>query len=130
MFARAREQGELRMVADQRLSPTFTADLARSVVEAAEVGTTGLLHLTNAGDCSWFEFTEAILEVARIDVPIEPVATTRPPGGADRPLNGVLARSRADELGLAPLRGWREGLEDYMGRAELTADGPVSPRSA
>ena len=32
----------------------------------------------------------------------------RPPGGADRPLNGVLARDRTDSLGLTPLRGWRE----------------------
>jgi dTDP-4-dehydrorhamnose reductase len=121
IVARAREQGELRMVADQRLSPTFTADLAQAVLEAAEAGAGGVFHLTNAGDCSWFDFTEAIMELAGIDVPIEPVATTRPPGGADRPLNGVLARRRADQLGLAPLRGWREALQDYMRRAELAA---------
>jgi dTDP-4-dehydrorhamnose reductase len=124
MVARAKEQGELRMVADQRLNPTFTADLARGVLDAVEAGAGGVLHLTNAGDCSWFEFTEAIMELAGIDVPIEPVATTRPPGGADRPLNGVLARPRADELGLAPLRGWREGLEDYMRRAGLYGAAP------
>jgi hypothetical protein len=39
----------------------------------------------------------------------------------DRPLNGVLARPRADALGLTPLRSWREALEDYMGRAGLAA---------
>ena len=42
-----------------------------------------------------------------------------PPGGADRPLNGVLARARADALGLTPLRHWREALAEYMERAGL-----------
>jgi dTDP-4-dehydrorhamnose reductase len=119
MVARAREQGELRMVADQRLQPTFTADLAAALVEAVEAGVEGTVHLTAGGACSWFEFTEEIMRLAGVDVPIEPVSTTVPPGGADRPLNGVLARRRADALGLSPLRGWREALADYMAQARL-----------
>ena len=49
MIARAREQGALRMVADQRLTPTFTADLARAVVEALDADADGVLHLTELG---------------------------------------------------------------------------------
>jgi dTDP-4-dehydrorhamnose reductase len=120
MTARAREQGSLRMVADQRLQPTFTADLAAALLEAVEAGADGVLHLTASGACSWFEFTEAIMELAGIEVAVEPVSTTIPPGGADRPPNGVLARPRADALGLTPLRPWREALADYMARAEPT----------
>jgi dTDP-4-dehydrorhamnose reductase len=112
MVGRAREQGELKMVSDQRLQPTFTADLAATMVEAVEADAGGLLHLTAGGACSWLEFTEAIMELAGIEVPIEPVETTIPPGGAARPLNGVLARPRADAIGLTPLRHWREALED------------------
>lgn len=119
MVARAREQGSLRMVFDQLLQPTFTADLAAALVEAVEAGAEGVLHLTAGGACSWFEFTEAIMGLAGIEVPLEPVSTTIPPGGADRPLNGVLARPRADALGLSPLRGWREALADYMTQAGL-----------
>jgi dTDP-4-dehydrorhamnose reductase len=121
MVARAREQGALAMVADQRLSPTFTADLAAALIEAVEADATGLLHLTADGDCSWFEFTAAILELAGIEAAVEPVATSTPPGGVVRPLNGALARPAADALGLTPLRGWREGLADYMQRAGLAA---------
>jgi dTDP-4-dehydrorhamnose reductase len=117
MVTRAREQNALKMVADQRLQPTFTADLAQSLIEAVEKDASGLLHLTASGACSWFEFTEAIMELAGIDVPIEAVQTTIPPGSPDRPLNGVLARPRADALGIAPLRPWREALADYMSRA-------------
>ena len=69
MIARAREQGALNVVADQRLTPTFTADLAAGIVAAVDAGTTGTLHLTNAGATSWHGFTEAIMELAGVDVP-------------------------------------------------------------
>jgi len=121
MIARAREQGSLRVVADQRLSPTFTADLAAAMVEAVERGTSGVLHLTSAGSCSWHEFTEAIVELAGVDVPVEATATARGAGEIDRPLNGVLASPAAERLGLTPLRHWREALSDYMERAGLRA---------
>jgi dTDP-4-dehydrorhamnose reductase len=122
MIARAREQGSLRMVSDQRLQPTFTADLAAAIVTAAETQATGIVHLTASGDCSWFEFTLAIMEFAGIDVPVEPVNTTVPPGGADRPLNGVLSRPRADQLGLPVLRPWRASLHEYVTLAGLASD--------
>jgi dTDP-4-dehydrorhamnose reductase len=121
IIAAAQRNGSLAVVADQRLQPTFTADLAPALVEAVEAGAEGVLHLTAAGSCSWFEYTRAILELAGIDVPVEATATSVPEGGAARPLNGVLARPRADELGLTPLREWREALEDYMTGAELAA---------
>jgi dTDP-4-dehydrorhamnose reductase len=117
MLSRARDTGALKMVADQRLQPTFTADLAEALVDAVRADASGLFHLTNSGACSWYEFTEAIVENAGLDVPVEPVQTTIPPGGVDRPLNGVLASVRAAE----PLRPWRDALDDYMARAQLAA---------
>jgi dTDP-4-dehydrorhamnose reductase len=109
MINRAREQGQLKMVADQRLNPTFTADLAGGLIEAVDNGATGILHVTNAGECSWYEFTVEIMRLAGIEVPIEAVTTT--PGGVDRPLNGVLARSRPDT---PPRRSWQDGLAAYL----------------
>jgi dTDP-4-dehydrorhamnose reductase len=126
MIARAREQGALRVVADQRLQPTFTADLAAAIVAAVDRGATGVVHLTSRGECSWFEFTEAIMRLAGIDVPIESLQTTIPRGGVDRPLNGVLARPRADALELPALRAWEDGLAVYMARAGLVPS--VSPK--
>src|SRR3954452_14717385 len=109
----ARQGQPIRMVADQRLTPTFTADLAAAMLDALDRGQRGLLHLTNAGACSWYEFTLAIFELAGIEAEVEPVDTEPRPGVADRPLNGVLAPS----AGLRPLRDWREALADYMERA-------------
>jgi dTDP-4-dehydrorhamnose reductase len=122
MVARAREQGgALRMVADQRLQPTFTADLAEAILEAIRRDAAGVLHLTADGACSWHEFTVAIMAGAGLDVPVEPVETTIGPDGVDRPLNGVLARPAADAAGLPALRPWREQLADYLARSGLAA---------
>ena len=119
MITRARETAALKMVADQRLTPTATADLAAALVEASDRGVGGLLHLTNAGACSWYEFTVAIMEEAGIEVPIEAVTTSG--GGADRPLNGVLSCARAEAAGLGPLPHWRDALRRYLAATEQLA---------
>jgi dTDP-4-dehydrorhamnose reductase len=121
MIARAREQGALKVVADQLLTPTFTADLAAGILAALDVGVTGLLHVTNAGATSWHGFTEAIVELAGVDVPVEAGTTTIAPGAADRPLNGVLRSSASERAGLAPLRPWQSALTDYLEQAGLLA---------
>jgi dTDP-4-dehydrorhamnose reductase len=121
MIARAREQGALKVVADQRLTPTFTSDLATGILAAVEAGVTGTLHVTNSGATSWHGFTEAIMELAGVSVPVEPVDTVIPPGAADRPLNGVLASPASERAGLAPLRPWRTALADYLEHAGLLA---------
>lgn len=125
MLDRAREHGALKMVADQRLTPTYTADLADSLIAAVEEGVRGLLHMTSSGACSWHQFTVAIMEIAGVDVVVEPVHTVRPRGGADRPLNGVLSCDRARAVGAAIERPWRDALEDYMVSAGLAAGAPV-----
>ena len=117
MIARARTGDVLRMVADQRLQPTFTADLADAVLAAVARGLDGVLHLTAGGACSWYEFTRAIMERAGLGVVVEPVETTFGPDAIDRPLNGVLA----GRAGLTPMRSWQAQLADYMGRAGLAA---------
>jgi dTDP-4-dehydrorhamnose reductase len=122
MINRAREQGALKMVADQRLTPTYTADLAEVIIAAVERDLSGLFHVTNSGSCSWHEFTLEIMEIAGMDVPVEPVQTVRPPGGADRPLNGVLSSERALEAGIVSLRSWEAALVDYMASAGLAAE--------
>jgi dTDP-4-dehydrorhamnose reductase len=121
MIARAREQRTLKVVADQLLTPTFTADLATGILAAVDAGVTGTLHVTNSGATSWHGFTEAIMELAGVDVPVEEGETVILPGAADRPLNGVLRSSAWERARLAPLRPWRDALADYLERAGLLA---------
>ena len=122
MLARAQETGRLQVVSDQFLQPTYTGDLADALLQAVRRGVTGTVHLSAHDACSWHQFTEAIMQLAGVEVPVEPTHTVIAPGGIDRPLNGVLARPRADALGLAVLPGWRDGLERYMAEAGLAAE--------
>jgi dTDP-4-dehydrorhamnose reductase len=121
MIARAREQGALTVVADQLLTPTFTADLAVGILAAVDAGAAGTLHVTNSGATSWHGFTEAIMELAGVDVGVAPAETVIAPGAADRPLNGVLRSSASERAALDPLRPWRAALSDYLERAGLLA---------
>jgi dTDP-4-dehydrorhamnose reductase len=119
MLARAREGKPLRVVADQRVQPTFTEDLAAAIVAALRGGAQGVLHLTASGACSWYQFTQRIMANAGLEVEVEPAETVRAPDGADRPINGLLARPRADAMGLPELPQWEEALSEYMQRAGL-----------
>lgn len=121
MIARAREQGVLRVVDDQRLTPTFTSDLADGLLAAVEAGVTGTVHMTNSGATTWHEFTETIMDLAGVSVPVEAIPTVHQPGAAHRPLNGVLVSSVTDRAGLSPLRPWRSALADYLEHAGLLA---------
>jgi dTDP-4-dehydrorhamnose reductase len=123
MLARARAGTPLSVVEDQTLAPTYTPDLAAAIVEAIHANVTGVLHLTASGVCSWHQFTLSIMSHAGLDVEVTPSRTVVGPGGIDRPLNGVLARPRADALGLTPLRSWDSALEAYMNDAGLAAAG-------
>ena len=116
MIGRARSGEAIKMVADQRLTPTFTPDLAAGTIQAVASGVTGVLHLTNAGACSWYEFTRAILDGAGFEADVAPVETTIPSGGADRPLNGVLASEVVGHHDLEPLRPWQDALAAYLER--------------
>ena len=100
MIARAREQGALKVVADQRLTPTFTSDLAAGILAAVEAGVTGVCTSPTGRD-----------QLARVHRGDHGAGrdrrarrggrTTVPPGAADRPLNGVLVSAAPS----AP--GWR-----------------------
>lgn len=107
ILARARAGDPLRVVDDQRLNPTSTADLAAGVLGLVEQGLEGVVHLVAAGCCSWYDFSVETLRLAGVDQPIERIAT--PPGGASRPRNGCLSSVR-----VAPLRPWQEGLRDFL----------------
>jgi dTDP-4-dehydrorhamnose reductase len=127
VLARARAGSELSVVDDQRLQPTYTADLAPAILEAIEARAQGIIHLTAGGACSWWEFTRAIMAHAGLEVEVKPARTVSAPGGVDRPLNGVLARPRADSLGLSPLRPWDEALADYIDTAGLAQAQSIDP---
>ena len=114
MVNKARNEGALRVVTDQVLSPTFTADLAGKTKELIEQDAVGLFHLTNAGECSWFEFARGTLELAGVDAKMEQISTEQMNQRARRPPYSALDTTRLEAVGLEPLRPWKEALGDYL----------------
>ena len=114
MISKARAGDQLRVVDDQVLSPTYTADLAVCVKELIEHEAVGMFHVTNGGECSWFEFARATLRLAGIETHVEPVSTTTASGGARRPSYSALTSQRVLRSGVNPLRPWEDALAAYL----------------
>jgi dTDP-4-dehydrorhamnose reductase len=114
ILARARSGQPLRVVSDQVFSPSYAPDLARGALELVRAGARGLVHVTNAGSCSWHDMAVEALCVSGLDVPVEPIAAASLEQPAARPAYSVLANGRAHSLGLSPLRPWKEALADSL----------------
>ena len=107
----------IKVVDDQRGSPTIVDDLAVATLDALDVGSTGLLHVTNAGDATWFDLAVAAAESRGLDQTLITACTSEElPTRAKRPAYSVLASERRSDLGLLPLPHWRESLPLVMQR--------------
>lgn len=114
MINKARTEGKLKVVTDQALSPTYTHDLAATTLALMQRDATGLFNLTSGGECSWHEFASATLDLAGIDIDIEPSTTVQNPGKAIRPTYSAMDSVRLAEFGVEPMRPWREALSHYL----------------
>jgi dTDP-4-dehydrorhamnose reductase len=100
------------VVTDQVGQPTWTADVAAQTLATLDAGITGgILHATNSGQASWFDFARAVFESTGLDpervLPTDSATFVRP---APRPAYSVLGHDGWTRVGLAPLRSWQEAL--------------------
>ncbi|HEV3278632.1 MAG TPA: dTDP-4-dehydrorhamnose reductase [Terriglobia bacterium] len=121
---RAAAQGKtLRVVSDQVVTPTSTAELARKVTELIGTGAYGLYHITAHGSCSWFEFARAIFELEGVRADLLPTTSEAFGAPARRPLYSVLRNRRLEALGFDNLAPWHDGLERYLAERRKTSPG-------
>lgn len=113
ILKRARDGAVLRVVSDQFLNPTSTADLATATRQLMDAGTCGLVHLVAAGCCSFLDLAQATLDLAGVNRTVDPIETIELDAAAARPLNGCLESDR-----VPPLRHWHEGLADHVAALE------------
>ncbi|WP_303815794.1 dTDP-4-dehydrorhamnose reductase, partial [Acidaminococcus timonensis] len=106
----------LRVVNDQIGTPTYTADLARLLVDMLETEKYGTYHATNEGGyISWYDFAKEIFRQAGYPTKVIPV-TTEEYGlsKAKRPFNSRLDRSKLGEKGFGALPDWKNALKRYL----------------
>ena len=108
---RGRRGEPLRGVADQRVNPTYAADLAPASMELAADGMVGIVHVVAAGCAAWDEFARAALAECGVSAEVESTFSGDLASGAARPLNGCLESTR-----VGALRPWRDGLHEWAVR--------------
>jgi dTDP-4-dehydrorhamnose reductase len=121
MVSKGRSDGWVKVVTDQALSPTYTRDLAEATRALMEREARGLFHLTNEGECSWYEFAQATFDITGIAVNMEPTTTVTDERRARRPPYSALVSERLAEVGVPPLQPWRDALEQYLHAKGLIA---------
>ncbi len=120
MLRLAGERDEVRVVADQVGSPTFTEDLAPAIKRLVVGRFPGVFHVTNSGTASWFELAQATFAAAGLDPSrVVPISTDEYPTPAKRPAYSVLDNAALRLQGLPLLADWHEPLERLV--KELTS---------
>ena len=114
MIRVGREKGALRVVDDQTMSPTATADVARVVVRMLAGGCApGLYHVVNAGAATWFEFAREIIRRAGVAASVTPCTAGEYPVRAARPRYSVLDNTKVSAaFGAVP--SWQDALDRYL----------------
>jgi len=109
------KKDELKVVADQVGSPTYTVDLADAMARLIGVGAAGIVNASNAGVCSWFEYAVKILELAGANgISVLPITTAELGRPAPRPAYSVLSKEKYTGLTGHSMRGWEDALRDYL----------------
>jgi len=104
---------ELDVVNDQRGSPTYAPDLARAIVQLCRAGAQGIVHATNRGECSWFEFAREIVAGAGFKTVVRPTTSDKFVRPAERPKYSVLSPRSLEKYGIV-MPAWQDALRRYL----------------
>lgn len=114
MLKLAKERGKVRVVADEFVSPTRTADIAKQIVALSRSDNYGLYHATSEGCCSWHEFAAEIFRLANVPVALEVARPDEFPAKVARPKYSVLENQALKQRKLNIMRPWQVGLAEYL----------------
>jgi dTDP-4-dehydrorhamnose reductase len=115
ILSKAGQQKELRVVDDQRGAPTFTKDLGLAIGRLIKIEALGVLHVTNSGSCTWFEFAREVLKEKGLNhVQIVPISSAELARPARRPAYSELDCRKFEKLTGSKMRPWKEALKEYL----------------
>jgi dTDP-4-dehydrorhamnose reductase len=114
MLKLAKERDELRVVDDEFVSPTSTAELAKQILTLSKTDNFGLYHATSEGSCTWHEFAKKIFQITKTTVRLMAARPNEFPSKVPRPKYSVLENHALRALGINSFRTWEEGLYSYL----------------
>ena len=109
----ASTRSEIEVVVDQRGSPTFTDDLASSIFQLCHSGADGIIHCTNSGDTTWYDFAIETLKQAGSATKVLPATTDKFVRPANRPRYSVLSPASLYAYGIS-MRPWQETISPFL----------------
>ena len=113
----AGQRPSLSVVDDQLGRPSSAEQIARVTLDLLASGALGTFHVSDAGQCTWFEFAQAVVAHTGAACRVEPCSSAQFPSPAVRPGYSVLDLSST--IGrVGPLVSWQECLADVMRRLE------------
>ncbi len=107
----------LEVVNDQRGSPTYSVDLARGIMGLCRKNASGIVHVTNRGECSWFEFAREIVRGSGLATEVQPTTSDKFVRPAPRPAYSVLSAASLHRYGIE-MPGWQDALSRYLKERE------------
>jgi dTDP-4-dehydrorhamnose reductase len=103
----------LDVVDDQRGCPTYSVDLSRAIIRLCRNHAGGIVHVTNAEDCSWFEFAQEIVKGGGLTTEVRPVSSQQMARPAPRPAYSVLSPKSLQNYGIVT-PAWQDALQRYL----------------
>jgi dTDP-4-dehydrorhamnose reductase len=116
------EKDVLRVVDDQRGRPTSAQYLAERTHALIERNARGPFHVTDGGECTWYEFAQAIVAGTNGRARVDPCTSAEYVRPASRPPYSVLDLSQTEAL-IGPSRPWRENLTDVIAARRAAVSG-------
>lgn len=113
----SKDRPQLKVVDDQRGRPTSAEHLARTTLALLDQNARGTLHVTDGGECTWFEFAREIVRIAGHPCEVAPCTTAEFPRPAPRPAYSVLDLGPTEAL-VGAMPSWQANLADVMARLE------------
>jgi len=130
ILAKGRAGDALRVVDDQRGSPTWTGHLAEGLLRLVTRGTPGTYHCTNSGDCTWYDLAAYALERAGLHPPLARTDTASFPRPARRPAWSVLGADAFVQATGWRMPSWQEGVDRHRAQIGIGAAAPSPARRA
>lgn len=121
------QKESLDVVADQIGSPTYAGDLAEAIMKIISVISTknerkeyyGIFHYSNEGKCSWYDFSRAIMHVAKLKCNVNAILTSQYPTAAKRPKYSLLSKEKIKQIYDISIPLWEDSLVVGFGRTSM-----------
>mgnify|MGYP006097695143 CR=1 FL=1 len=122
MLRLGKEKNELDVIFDQIGTPTYAGDLAKAILEILPKlnnDKVDIYHYSNEGVCSWYDFAQAIFEIANISVKVNAIESAQYPTLAKRPFYSVMNTAKIEKTFNVEVPYWRHSLNSCLGKYKI-----------